>query len=352
MPPEKKPAATATKEPNAKTSGRKRAAALLIALGPDMSAQILRQLPEEDVAQITWEIVGIGQLSPQEREEILSTFYATALGRDFVSIGGVDYAQTMLEKAFGKQRAAEFVGQLERTSRATPFAFLRQVETKDLVNFLRGEHPQVTSLILGYLPSEQASAVLQSLPSEMQAEIAVRIAMMERTSPDIVREVEDAMRSRLGSVFTPRQQDMTAAAGGIDAVVEVLRKVDLATEKTILDGLENTAPETANEIRKRMFVFENITLLDDRAIQRVLREVDSKDLSVALKGSTEEVRARVIGNMSERAGKMLQDDMAALGPVRLRHVEEAQGRIVAIIRRLEEAEEIFVMRAGEADLVV
>jgi flagellar motor switch protein FliG len=160
------------------------------------------------------------------------------------------------------------------------------------------------------------------------------------------------MRSRLGSVFAPRQQELSMMAGGIDAVVEVLRKVDLATEKTILDGLENTAPETANEIRKRMFVFENITLLDDRSIQRVLREVDSKDLGIALKGATDEVKVRIVANMSERAGKMLEDDMAALGPVRLRHVEEAQGRIVAVIRRLEEAEEIFVMRAGEADLVV
>ena len=336
----------------AKASGRKRAAALLIALGPEVSAQILRQLPEEDVGQITWEIVGIGQLSPGEREEILSTFYATALGRDFVSIGGIDYAQTMLEKAFGKQRASEFVGLLERTSRITPFAFLRQVDTKDLANFLHSEHPQIAALILAYLPADRASAVLQGLPEELQAEVAVRIAMMERTSPEVIREVEDALRNRLGSIFTPRQQELATVAGGIDAVVEVLRKVDLATEKAILEGLENTAPETANEIRKRMFVFENITLLDDRSIQRVLREIDSKDLGIALKGATEEVKARVVANMSERAGKMLEDDMGALGPVRLRHVEEAQGRVVAVIRRLEEAEEIFVMRAGEADLVV
>ncbi len=338
-------------KPITQATGRRRAAALLIALGPEASAEILRQLSEEDVAQITWEIVGIGQLTPAEREEILSTFYATALGRDFVSVGGVEYAQSMLEKAFGKTRAAEFVGQLERTSRVTPFAFLRQVETKDLVNFLGTEHPQVVALVLAYMSAEQSSAVLQSLPETLQAEIAVRLALMERTSPDVLREVEDAIRNRLGSVFSPRQHDMNATAGGVDAVVEVLRKVDLATEKAILEGLDKTAPATANEIRKRMFVFENITLLDDRSIQRVLREVDNKDLSIALKSATDEVRGRIIGNMSERAGKMLEDDMAALGPVRLRHVEEAQGRIVAVIRRLEESEEIFVMRGGEADLV-
>ncbi len=331
-------------------TGRKRAAALLIALGPEASAQILRGLPEEDIGQITWEIVGIGQLSAQEREDVLSTFYATALGRDFVSIGGVDYAQSMLERAFGKERAAEFVGQMEKTTRQTPFAFLRQVEPKDLENFLSTEHPQLVALILAYLPPERASLVLQSLPEELQAEVAVRLALMDRTTPDVVADVEDAMRVRLGSVFAPRQQELSVA-GGIDAVVEMLRKVDLATEKAILEGLDRTAPDTANEIRKRMFVFENITLLDDRSIQRVLREVDSKDLGIALKGATDEVRARILANMSERASKMLEDDMAALGPVRLKTVEEAQGRIVGTIRRLEESEEIFVMRAGESDLV-
>ncbi len=266
--------------------GRRRAAALLIALGEDVSAEILRRLPEEDVGRLTWEIVGIGQLTPEEREEILQTFYASALGRDFVSIGGVDYAQTMLRKAFGTERASELVGQLEQNSRSNPFSFLRQVESRDLLNFLQGEHPQVISLIIAYLPPDMASTILGGMPEEMQAEIAVRLAIMERTSPEVIVEIEDSMRARLGSVFSPRQHEMNVA-GGIDSVVELLRKVDLATEKAILDGLESTDPDTANEIKKRMFVFENITLLDDRSIQRVLREVDSKDLGIALKGATE-----------------------------------------------------------------
>ena len=335
----------------ARMDGRRRAAALLIALGEDVSAEILRRLPEEDVGRLTWEIVGIGQLTPEEREDILQTFYATALGHDFVSIGGVDYAQQMLRKAFGSEKASQLVGQLEQSSRANPFSFLRQVEPRDLLNFLQGEHPQVVSLVLAYLPPELASTILGGMPEEMQAELAVRMAIMERTSPEVLIEIEDAIRGRLGSVFSPRQAQLDSA-GGIDAVVELLRKVDLATEKAILEGLESTDPETASEIKKRMFVFENITLLDDRSIQRVLREVDSKDLGMALKGATEEVQNRVLSNMSDRASKMLQDDMTAMGPVRLRQVEEAQGRIVAIIRRLEEAEEIFVMRAGEDDLVV
>ena len=331
-------------------TGRRRAAALLVALGPELAAEILRTLPEEDMSRLTWEIVGIGSLTQKEREEIMSTFYEALVGRDFVSVGGLEYAQDMLERAVGKDRADEIVTKLSAHTGARPFQFLQQVDPKDLVNFIQNEHPQVVALILAYLPPDFASALLQKLPEEDQAEVSVRLAMMERTSPDVLEDIEDTMRARLGTVFAPRQELTTA--GGIDAVVELLRKVDLQTEKAILDGLEATDPETGSEIKKRMFVFENITLLDDRSIQRVLREVDSKDLGMALKGASDEVSGRILANMSERASKMLEDDMGALGPVRMRHVEEAQGRIVATIRRLEEAEEIFVMRGGEEDLLV
>jgi flagellar motor switch protein FliG len=332
-------------------NGRRRAAAFLIALGPELAADVMRTLPDDDVSRLTWEIVGIGSLTPKEREDIMSTFYETLVGRDFVSIGGLEYAQDMLERAMGKERADEIVAELSsaRTG-ARPFQFLQQVPPKDLVNFIQSEHPQIVALILAYLPTEFASALLQQLPEDTQAEVSVRLAMMERTSPEVLEDIESTMRARLGTVFAPRQE--LAAAGGIDAVVELLRRVDLQTEKAILDGLEKTDPETANEIKKRMFVFENITMLDDRSIQRVLREIDGKDLGLALKGASDEVRERIVSNMSERAGKMIEDDMAALGPVRMRHVEEAQGRIVAAIRQLEEAEEIFVMRGGEDDLLV
>jgi flagellar motor switch protein FliG len=330
--------------------GRKRAAALLIALGPELAAEILREMPEEDIGRLTWEIVGIGQLTAQEREDILQHFYETALGRDFVSIGGLEYAQEMLERAVGKDRADEITSKLGKHAGSKPFTFLQQVDSKDLINFLQGEHPQVVALIMAYLPSEVASEILSNLEEEAQAEVAVRLAMMERTSPEVIQDVEEVLRSRLGTIFAPRSE--LQVAGGIDAVVDLLRQVDLATEKSILEGLERTDPETANEVRKRMFVFENITLLDDRSIQRVLREIDSKDLGMALKGATDEVKQRIIRNMSERAGKMLEEDMLAIGPVRLRQVEEAQGRVVAVIRRLEEAEEIFVMRGGEDDLLV
>ena len=333
----------------ASANGRRRAAAFLIALGPELAADIMRTLPEEDISRLTWEIVGIGSLTQDEREDIMSTFYETLVGRDFVSVGGLAYAQDMLERAMGKERADEIVTKLSAHTGARPFQFLQQVDPKDLVNFIQSEHPQVVALILAYLPTDFASALLQRLPEDTQAEVAVRLAMMERTSPEVLEDIESAMRARLGTVFAPRQ-DVTA--GGIDAVVEILRKVDLQTEKAILDGLEKTDPETANEIKKRMFVFDNITLLDDRSIQRVLRDVDAKELGMALKGASDEVRERIVTNMSERAGKMLEDDMAALGPVRMRHVEQAQARIVAAVRQLEEAEEIFVMRGGEEDLLV
>ena len=330
--------------------GRRRAAALLIAIGPENAAEILRQLPDEDIGQLTWEIVGIGQLSSNERQDILGHFYESAMGRDFVSIGGLEYAQDMLEKAVGRERADEITSKLGKHAGSKPFTFLQQVDTKDLVNFMRGEHPQAIALILAYLPSDKSSEILSSLPDEEQAQISVRIAMMERTAPEVIQEVEEAFRTRLGTIFSPRTE--LTNAGGIDSVVELLRKVDLATEKAILEGLEEADPETANEIRKRMFVFENITLLDDRSIQRVLREVDGKDLGLALKGAMDEVKERILANMSERAARMLEEDMAALGPVRLKQVEEAQGRIVATIRRLEEAEEIFVMRGGEEEMLV
>lgn len=294
--------------------------------------------------------MGIGQLTAAERQDILSHFYESAMGRDFVSVGGLEYAQDMLEKAVGRERADEITSKLGKHAGSKPFTFLQQVETKELVNFMRGEHPQAIALILAYLPSDKSSEILSSLPEEQQAEISVRIAMMERTAPEVIQEVEEAFRTRLGTIFSPRAE--LTNAGGIDSVVELLRKVDLATEKAILEGLEEADPDTANEIRKRMFVFENITLLDDRSIQRVLREVDGKDLGLALKGAMDEVRERILANMSERAARMLEEDMAALGPVRLKQVEEAQGRIVATIRRLEEAEEIFVMRGGEEEMLV
>lgn len=330
--------------------GRRRAAALMVALGTNLAAEILKELPERDMEALAWEITGIGRLSPQDRTDILSTFYKTTVGRDFVTVGGLEYAEVTLEKALGKERAGEIVMHLGSVARPRPFSFLRSVDMKEALQFLRDEHPQVIALLLGYLAGENGADLLQALPEEQQAEITVRLAMMEETSPDVIREVEDILYARIGGISTAGGQ-LDDHAGGTETIVEILRRVDLATETNVLEGMDKIDAATADEVRRHMFVFDNITLLDDRSVQRVLREVDSADLGLALKGAEPEVRELVMSNMSERAAAMLDDDMEAMGPVRIAKVQEARSRIVSVIRRLEEAEEIFVMRGGGEDIV-
>ncbi len=329
--------------------GKQRAAAMLIALGPELSAEVLKYVRDEDIERLTWEIFSIGQLSPDSRDEVLAEMYSNVVAREYVSIGGIEYAHEMLERALGKSRATEIVQRLSMNSRAIPFQFLREVDPTQLTSFLRHEHPQVIALILAYLPPDRASMLLSTVSPDMQSEVAVRIATMDRTTPEVVHEIETVLRKKLASVLTPHQE--FAKAGGIESLVELLKQVDRGTEKAILDSLERTDPKLADEIKKRMFIFENIAALDDRSIQRVLREVEVRDLGIALKGTSEEVRQRITTNMSERAAAMLVEDMQALGPLRLRNVEEAQGRIVQVIRRLDDAEEIVISRGGEDEIL-
>ncbi len=342
----------AVKKPQSLRSfnGKQKAAALLIALGPELSALVLKHVRDEDIERLTWEIFSIGQLAPETRDEVLAELYSNAVAREYVSIGGIEYAQEMLERALGKSRAQDIVQRLSLNSRAVPFSFLREIDPAQLANFLRNEHPQAIALILAYLPAERASMLLSKIPPEMQSDVAVRVATMDRTTPEVVHDVEAVLSKKLASVLTPHQE--FAKAGGVEALVELLKQVDRGTEKAILDSLERSDPRLADEIKKRMFVFENVSLLDDRSIQRVLREVEIKDLGIALKGASEELRQRIFGNMSERAVSMLEEDMSAIGPLRLRNVEEAQGRIVQVIRRLDEAEEIVISRGGEDEILV
>ena len=332
------------------TRGRRRAAALMVALGPDLAAEILKGMPDKDMQALVWEITGVGKLSPQDRTDILSTFYKATVGRDFVTVGGLEYAEATLEKALGKERAGEIVMHLGSVARPRPFSFLRSVDMKEALQFLRDEHPQVIALLLGFLAGENGAELLQALPEELQAEVTVRLAMMEQTSPDVIREVEDILYARIGGISAVGAQ-LDDHVGGTETLVEILRGVDLLTETNVLEGMDEIDAATADEVRRHMFVFDNITLLDNRSVQRVLREVDSADLALALKGAESEVRALIMSNMSERAAGMLEDDMDAMGPVRIAKVQEARSRVVTIIRRLEEAEEIFVMRGGGEDLV-
>ncbi|EGQ27390.1 flagellar motor switch protein FliG [Sporosarcina newyorkensis 2681] len=329
-------------------SGKQKAALLLISLGPEVSAAVYKHLNEEEIERLTLEISGVKKVDSAVKEEIIEEFHNIALAQDYISQGGIGYAKTVLEKALGKDHAQAIINRLTSSLQVRPFDFARRAEPSQILNFIQNEHPQTIALILSYLEAEQAGLILSSLPQEMQADIAKRIATMESTSPEVISEIEAVLERKLSSTVT---QDFTET-GGVDAVVEVLNGVDRATEKTILDALEIQDPELAEEIRKRMFVFEDIITLDNRSIQRVVRECENEDLILSMKVSSEEVKEILFKNMSQRMAESFQEEMEVMGPVRLRDVEEAQSRIVGIVRRLEDAGEIIIARGGGDDIIV
>ncbi|WP_079508426.1 flagellar motor switch protein FliG [Mesobacillus jeotgali] len=329
-------------------TGKQKAAILLISLGPDVSASVYKHLSEEEIEKLTLEISGVKKVDSSAKEEILEEFHHIALAQDYITQGGIGYAKTVLEKALGTDQAAVIINRLTSSLQVRPFDFARKADAGQILNFIQNEHPQTIALILSYLDSAQAGQILSELPQEVQADIARRIAVMDSTSPEIINEVEQILERKLSATVT---QDYTQT-GGIEAVVDVLNGVDRATERTILDALEIQDPELAEEIKKRMFVFEDIVTLDNRAIQRVIRDCENEDLMLALKVSSDEVKEIVFKNMSKRMVETFQDEMEYMGPVRLRDVEEAQSRIVAIIRRLEEAGEIVIARGGGDDIIV
>lgn len=329
-------------------SGLQKAAILLIALGPEKSAMIFKHLKEEEIEELTLEIANTRSVTPQVKEEIIEEFYQVCLAQQYIAEGGIGYAKELLEKALGSEKAMDVIGKLTASLQVKPFEFVRKTDASQLLNFIQDEHPQTIALILSYLPPSQAALIISALPPDRQADVAKRIAVMDRTSPDIVKEVEKVLESKLSSLVN---QDYTII-GGVDAVVDILNTVDRGTEKHIMESLEIEEPELADEIRKKMFVFEDILLLDDRAIQRVMRDVDNSDLSVALKGANEEVQAAIFKNMSSRMATMIKEDMEFMGPVRMKDVEEAQQKIVGIIRKLEDSAEIVISRGGGDELVV
>ncbi|ARK22712.1 flagellar motor switch protein FliG [Sporosarcina sp. P26b] len=329
-------------------SGKQKAALLLISLGPEVSASVYKHLNEEEIEQLTLEISGVKKVESSVKEEIIEEFHNIALAQDYISQGGIGYAKTVLEKALGKDHAQAIINRLTSSLQVRPFDFARRAEPSQILNFIQNEHPQTIALILSYLEAEQAGLILSQLPQEMQADIAKRIATMESTSPEVISEIEAVLERKLSSTVT---QDFTET-GGVDAVVEVLNGVDRSTEKTILDALEIQDPELAEEIRKRMFVFEDIITLDNRSIQRVIRDCENEDLILAMKVSSEEVKDILFKNMSQRMAESFKEEMDVMGPVRLRDVEEAQSRIVGIIRRLEDAGEIIIARGGGDDIIV
>ena len=329
-------------------NGVQKAAILLIALGPEKSAQIFKHLKEEEIEELTLEIANTRSISPALKEEVIEEFYQVCLAQQYIAEGGIGYAKELLEKALGDDRAQDVITKLTASLQVRPFEFIRKTEPSQVLNFIQEEHPQTIAMILSYLSAGQASLIIGALPPEKQADVAKRIALMDRTSPEVIKEVERVLERKLSSLIN---QDYTIA-GGVDAVVNILNTVDRGTEKRIMESLEIEEPELAEEIRKKMFVFEDILLLDDRAIQRVLRDVDNSDLGVALKGANDEVQSAIFKNLSSRLAAMIKEDMEFMGPVRMKDVEEAQQKIVGIIRKLEDSAEIVISRGGSDELVV
>ncbi|WP_018660059.1 flagellar motor switch protein FliG [Heyndrickxia acidiproducens] len=329
-------------------TGKEKAAILLISLGPDVSASVYKHLTEEEIEKLTLEISGVRKVDSETKEEILNEFHHIALAQDYISQGGIGYAKTILEKALGPEEAASIINRLTSSLQVRPFDFARKADPAQILNFIQDEHPQTIALILSYLDPQKAGQILSELPAEVQGDIARRIALMEGTSPEMISEVEAILERKLSATVT---QDYTQT-GGIESVVEVLNGVDRSTEKTILDSLELKDPELAEEIKKRMFVFEDIVTLDNRSIQRVIRECENEDLLLSMKVSSEEVKEVIFRNMSSRMAETIKEEMEYKGPVRLREVEDAQSRIVSIIRRLEDSGEIIIARNGGDDIIV
>ncbi|MDR2135039.1 MAG: flagellar motor switch protein FliG, partial [Treponema sp.] len=337
------PAQTPGKKKGAKEfNGRQKAAIFLVSIGSEISAEIFKYLREDEIETLTFEIARMETIEPDQKDAILQEFQELMMANQFITTGGIDYARELLEKSLGSQKAIDIINRLTSSLQVRPFDFIRRTDPAHLLNFIQQEHPQTIALILAYLEPNKASVILQNLPNEVQSDVSRRIATMDRTSPEVLREVERVLEKKLSTLSS---EDYTTA-GGVDSIVEILNLVDRASEKQIIEALEDEDPELAEDIKKRMFVFEDIVMLDDRAIQKVLREVDSQELSKALKSVDTEVQDKIFRNMSKRAASMLKEDMEFMGPVRLKDVEESQQKIVSIIRHLEDTGEIVVARSG------
>jgi len=329
--------------------GPKKAAIVLVALGTEASAEIFRNLSEAEVEQLTTQIARLEGVTPEMREAVLEEFHQMVMAQQFITQGGMNYAEEVLEEALGPNKAREILEKVRSTIRTTGFNMLNNVDPNQLTNFVQKEHPQTVALLLAHMSAEKAAQIISALPQEMQVDVASRIATMESISPEVLHQVEQVLAQQMKTMFSGD----TAEVGGVKSVAEILNLVDRGAEKNILGNLERDNPELATEIKNLMFVFEDIVLIDDKGMQRVMKEVDTKDLALALKGSTEHVQTKFLTNMSSRAAEGIREDMAYMGPVRLKDVEEVQQKIVDIVRRLEEDGEIIISgRGGEDDIIV
>jgi flagellar motor switch protein FliG len=328
-------------------SGRRKAAVLLVSLGPEKAAEVFRHLHDEEIEPLSLEMAKLQRVDPGMTDSVFEEFAATVQAFDSLAAGGVEYAREVLERALGVERALEIIGRLSTFIEKRPFEFLGRTPPEQLVTFLRNEAPQTIALVVANLHTTLASQVLASLPDGDQAEIALRIARMGETSPEVVRQVEEVMRQKLDTVV----QQEYSVAGGVKSLAEILNSAGRTTERNVLDSLAESDEELAAEVRRLLFTFEDMVKLDDRSIQMVLRDADQKDLALALRGVNDDVKSRILNNMSERGAQMLLEEMQFQPPQRKRVVEEAQSRIVAIVRKLEEAGALVLSR-GEEDAVV
>jgi flagellar motor switch protein FliG len=329
-------------------SGLRKTAILLVQMGKEASAKILAQMRENEIEELTAEIARLGQIETQTATDVLVEFHDLATANKYASRGGLDYARDLLEASIGAERAADIVGRLSKSIADVPFNFLQRAEARQLLSFLQDEHPQTIALVLAHMTATQAAGILSGLAGGLQADVAHRIAVMDRTSPDTIRQVEETLERKLSSVLQPTEM---STVGGLQPLVEIINRADRGTEKMILEGLETVNPELAEEVRSKMFMFEDITALEDRSIQLVLRQVESADLATALKGVTEQVRDKIMRNLSGRAAENLADEIEMLGPVRLRQVEEAQAKVVQNIRALEVSGQITIRRGDDDEFV-
>ena len=324
-------------------SGKEKVAILLISLGPQKSAEIFKHFNDEEIEELTLQIANMRMVSPDEKQLIIEEFYQICLAQEYISEGGINYAKDVLERALGSDKALDIINKLTSSLHVRPFEFIRKADPNQLLNYIQNEHPQTIALILSYLSATQSAQILSSLPLEKQADVTRRIAIMDRTSPEVVREIETVLESKFSNILA---QDFTTT-GGVQAVVDILNSVDRGTEKHIMEDLDIRDAELSEEIRKRMFVFEDIITLDNRSIQRIIREVDNSQWAIALKGASEEVKDLVFTNMSKRLVEMIKEDIEFMGPVRIRDIEDSQQSIVNVIRKLEEDGEIITPRGGD-----
>jgi len=327
----------------------RKAALLLVSVEEDLAALLLSKLGKEHVEAIMREVAQLKKVTKEERDAVIEEFYQVALARNILDSGGLGTARNLLEKTFKKEEADQLLLDVQKSMQASPFSFLQRAESANLLTFIQGEHPQTIALILAHLPASQASEILSGLPQKKQVEVVRRVANMEQTSPEVIAEVEKALESRLSAIVSQKFEK----TGGIEAIAEILNLTDRSTEKSVMESLEEEDPELVEQIRRLMFVFEDIMLVNDKGIQAVLKEVENETLALALKTASEELKEKIFKNMSERAVQLIKEDMQYMGPVRVSDVEAAQQKIVDVVRRLEDAGEIIITGRGrEEELVV